>query len=166
MKILIAYSSKTGSTAEIAQAIGEVISQKGADVDVMPVKAVSNLAGYQAVIAGSAIRMGKWTGEAVNFVQKNQSQLSQMPVVYFTVHMLNLGDDPESVQMRQAYTAPVRQILSPKSEVFFAGRMDLSKLSFLEKLIAKAVKAVDQDLRDWKLIRGWAEEIAPALGIG
>jgi menaquinone-dependent protoporphyrinogen oxidase len=60
---LIAYATRAGSTAEVAVFIGERLSERGLAVDVGPVQHLSSLEGYDAVIVGSAIRVGKWQGE-------------------------------------------------------------------------------------------------------
>ena len=162
-KLLVAYATKSGTTSEVAQAIGKSLCDKGAAADVRPVKSVASLDGYRAVIVGSAIRMGGWLPEAIEFVKKNQTQLSQMPIAFFTVHLLHLDDSEESRQTRQTYTAPARQIVTPQVEAFFAGRLEYAKLSLFENLISKAMKAQEQDLRDWNRIRMWAEGVYPAL---
>ena len=41
---------------------------------------------------------------------------------------------------RQAYTAPLRLLLPSAQVVFFAGKMDYNKLSFIDRTIAKAVE--------------------------
>jgi len=158
-KVLIAYASKCGSTGEVAAAIAEELTARGKAVDVRLVQNVSTLNGYQAVIVGSAIRMGQWLPEAVEFVETHQQALRQLPTAFFTVHMMNLGDDETSRKNRLAYLDPVRKIMTPQQEVFFAGKMDMARLSFLDRLIAKAVKATDADLRDWQAIRNWAQTI-------
>jgi menaquinone-dependent protoporphyrinogen oxidase len=162
-RILVAYATRAGSTIEVAAAIGEALSQRGFSVDVKPVKEKPSVDGYQAVVVGSAIRMGSWLPEAVNFIKDNQAQLSRIPTAIFTVHMLNRGEDETSRQARQAYTAVVRQVLSPVDEAFFSGKMDYSRLSFLDRTIAKAVeKQTDSragDFRDWEKIRSWAQEL-------
>ncbi len=162
-KILVAYASKSGTTVDVAQAIGKSLSAKGATVDVLPIKSIKSLDGYRAFVVGSGIRMGSWLPEAVDFVKKNQAQLNQTSTVFFTVHMLNVDDSETSRQARAAYTAPVRQIVNPKAEAFFAGRMDFSKLSFFEAMISKAMKAEERDLRDWNKIRAWGENIYSTL---
>lgn len=163
-KILVAYATKSGSTIDVAQTIGKSLSDKGATVEVRPIKSVTNVDGFRAVIIGSGIRFGQWLPEAVEFVKNNQTKLSQLPIAFFTVHMLNIDDSAESRAKRGAYTEPLRQILTPKAEVFFAGRLDFSKLSFFEVLISKALSAKEQDLRDWNKIRAWAEGLIPELG--
>jgi menaquinone-dependent protoporphyrinogen oxidase len=161
--ILVAYASKAGSTAEVAVAIGEVLRERGYGVDVKPIQENPTVDGYQAVIVGSAIRMGNWLPEAVAFVKKNQDRLRQMPTAFFTCHRLNTGDDEASRQTREAYTAPVRQILTPEAEVFFSGEMDYTKLKFVDRTLAKAVEKATHtpagDYRDWSKIRAWAETV-------
>lgn len=155
-RILVAYATRAGSTAEIAAAIGESLAARGYAVDVQPVKSQPDLAGYTAVVLGSAIRMGAWLPEAVNYVKANQATLSALPVALFTVHMLNTGADEASQAARRAYLNAVRPLLPDAEEVYFEGKMDFSRLSFLDRTIAKMVKAVEADRRDWAKIRAWA----------
>lgn len=158
-RILVTYATRAGSTVEVAAAIGEAIITRGFEVDVKPVKEKPSLNGYQAVLVGSAIRMGNWMPEAIEFVKVNQGALNQMPVALFTVHMLNREDDEESRANRLAYLKDVRPLLKPAEEVFFAGKFDMSRLSFLDRMISKTVKAVDEDCRDWDKIRSWAQAV-------
>jgi menaquinone-dependent protoporphyrinogen IX oxidase len=53
--------------------------------------------------------------------------------------------------------------VTPKTETFFAGKLEYAKLSLFENLISKAMKAQEQDLRDWAKIRAWAEGMYPTL---
>jgi menaquinone-dependent protoporphyrinogen oxidase len=158
-RILIAYATRAGSTAEVAAAIGENLSQRGYRVAVKPIKEKPGLEGYRAAILGSAIRMGNWLPEAVDFIEANQQALRQMPVALFTVHMLNSGDDDASRANRLAYLAKVRPLLNQPEEVYFDGKMDFSCLSLADRLISKMVKAVEADKRDWEKIRSWVPEI-------
>jgi menaquinone-dependent protoporphyrinogen IX oxidase len=54
-------------------------------------------------------------------------------------------------------------MLKDPEEVYFEGVMDFSRLSFLDRLIAKMVNAVEADNRDWEQIRGWTPEIIQNL---
>lgn len=162
-RILVAYATRAGSTAEIAAAIGETLNQRGYNVDVKPIKQQPSIEEYQAVVLGSAIRMGNWLPEAVNFVKNNQQGLHARPVALFTVHMLNTGDDETSRAARLAYLNTVRPLLNNVEEAYFAGKMDFSRLSFLDRFIAGMVKAVESDQRDWQEIRHWGETILPEL---
>ncbi len=55
---------------------------------------------------------------------------------------------------------PDVELITPQAEAFFAGKMELAKLSFLDRMIVEAMKGQDQDLRDWDTVRAWAREIA------
>lgn len=158
-RVLIAYASRCGSTGEVAQAVAEELSARGKAVDVRFVQKVNALDGYQAVLVGSAIRMGQWLPEAVQFVEKHQQALRQLPTAFFTVHMLNVGDDETSRKNRFAYLDSVRKFMTPQQAVFFAGKIDMSKMSFIDRLITQVMKGSDSDLRDWSKIRGWAQTV-------
>jgi menaquinone-dependent protoporphyrinogen oxidase len=161
-KILVAYASKAGSTAEVAQAIGEALGAKGAAVGVLQIKQVKDLSAYTAVVLGSAIRVGQWLPEAVNFVKAHQAELRQRPTAYFLVSGFLKDNTPEVTQKVNAYLDPVRAIFEPASIGLFAGKMDYSKLSFLDRTIAKAVGSVEGDWRNWDAIRAWAAQALPA----
>lgn len=158
-KVLVAYASKCGSTGEVAQAIGQALCAHGAMVDVRRIEEVGDVAGYDAFVVGSAIRMGAWLPQAKQFVEANAATLSAAPTAFFTVHMLNLGDSEESKAARAAYVAPVHAILAPQAEAFFAGKLDMGKMSFLDRMISKLMKAKDEDKRDWNDIAVWANEL-------
>ena len=109
------------------------------------------------MVTGSAIRMGGWLPEAVKFVENNQVRLKQIPTAIFTVHLLALDDSETSQKQRETYIKPLRKLFMPGEAAFFAGRMDFSKLSFFERMISNAMKAKEEDRRDWNKIRSWAE---------
>ncbi len=163
-RVLIAYATRAGSTPEIAAAIGETLSARGCAVDVKSVKSLPSLNGYSAVILGSAIRMGSWLPEMVDFIKANQAALTQsismgMPVTMFTVHMLNTGDDPASHTARLAYLDRIRPLLGKVEEAYFTGVIDMEKLSFLDRMMVKMVKSPLGDQRDWHKIHRWASAV-------
>ena len=85
--ILVTYATRTGSTAGIAEAIGQTLAADGTQVDVRPLTEVSDLTPYRAVVAGSAIQNKQWLPEAMQFVQTHRSDLAQRPFAAFLVCM-------------------------------------------------------------------------------
>jgi menaquinone-dependent protoporphyrinogen oxidase len=162
-KVLVAYASRCGSTGGVAEVIGGVLNGEGTTVDVRLAKEVTDLSPYRAVVVGSAIRAGRWLPEAVKFVKTHREKLSQMPVAYFVVCLTMQEDTEESRREAAAYLDPVRSVVSPMDVGLFAGAMDCSKLSFLLRLVMKAMKAEDGDFRDWEAIRRWATSLRPLL---
>ncbi len=156
-KILIAYASKCGSTGEVATAIGKTLAQYGARVDVMPLNKVTDLPGYQVVFVGSAIRMAKWLPEAANFVSENRTILQRVPTAYFTVCMTMIEDTPANRAKAAEFIGPVRAVLAPAVEGYFAGKVDPKRLSFIENTMLNVKGTPVGDFRNWDKIRDWAQ---------
>jgi menaquinone-dependent protoporphyrinogen oxidase len=162
-RVLVAYASRTGSTAEIAQAISEQLCAMGWNVDLEEVQAVRSLDDFEAVVLGSAIRYGQWLPEMSKFVQAQRKALGRLPVAMFTAHMQALDDTPASVQTRTAYTRDIHAWITPRAEAFFAGKIDLQTLSFFERMAVKMVRSPIGDKRDWPRIQAWANSLQNSL---
>jgi len=74
-RILVAYASRGGSTAGVAEAIGQTLAAGGAEVDVRSMTEIDDVTAYQAVVAGSAIQAHQWLPEAMQFIQAHQAEL-------------------------------------------------------------------------------------------
>jgi menaquinone-dependent protoporphyrinogen oxidase len=157
-RILLAYTSKAGSTGEVANVIAAVLREKDMAVDIRLIKNVSDLSSYQAVIVGSCIRMGSWLPEAVDFVKKNQPVLSKIPTAYFLT-CATLGENtPENRQKVAVALDSASALVKPISTGLFGGKMDFSKLSLFDRFVAKMVGSTEGDFRDWEMIKAWAAE--------
>ncbi len=82
-KILVAYATKSGSTSEVAEAIGKAVREGGVMVDVCLARDMTEISPYGAVIVGGPILYGKWHSQAVKFVKRHKETLSRIPVAYF-----------------------------------------------------------------------------------
>ena len=158
-RVLIAYASRCGSTGEIAEVIAKELTARGRWVDVRLVEHVVSVYGYQAVIVGSSVHLGEWLPEARGFVKKHRQALAQLPNAFFTVHMLNIGDDVVSQTNRTAYLDSIRKIVTPQEEVYFAGKVEFARMSFVDRMIAKSMMATDNDTRNWTQIREWGKSV-------
>jgi len=165
-RILIAYASRCGSTGGVAEAIGQTFCGIGAGVDVRLVGDVNDLSPYRAVIVGSAIRMGKWLPEVVEFLKTHQDRLSRVPVAYFVVCMTMKDDTVENRRKVLAYLDPVQKQVPPVKPAdigLFAGGVDFKKLSFIHSLILKVMGVPEGDFRNWEAIRTWVAGMGPVL---
>jgi menaquinone-dependent protoporphyrinogen oxidase len=158
MKLLVAYASKYGSTAEIAEVIGKELRKRSLEVEVKPIGDVGDLTGYDGFIIGSALYAGGWLEPAAEFLRSNQELLTSHPVWLFSSGPTGEGDPNEILG---GWTFPedlmaVRETIKPKDIILFHGNLDLDKLSFGEKMIIKSVNATVGDFRDWLVIRSWA----------
>ena len=168
-KILIAYASRAGSTAGVAEAIGQALTESGVPVEVRPMKDVTDLAPYRAVVAGSAIQGGKWLPEAMQFIQTHQAALAHKPFAAFLVCMTLAM--PKANQYRPhvaSWLEPVRALVKPVSEGLFAGALDIRKIPSFGNRLKFRLSVVfgvwhEGDHRDWNAIRAWADSIRPRL---
>ena len=164
-RILVAYASPHGSTAEIAQAIGKQLHSAGYSVDVMEFKSVSSPDGYQAVVIGGPFYMGKLVGDVGKFIGKNSDALTKVPVAAFGVGVTPVGKDPTAVGNATKKLHEALAPLKPVAVTIFAGKVDREKLSFFQKFIVGRVHAPVGDFRDWAAITAWAIELPPKMGI-
>jgi menaquinone-dependent protoporphyrinogen oxidase len=169
-KVLVAYASKYGSTGGVADAIGKELCGKDVAADVVLIKNADNISSYQGVIIGSAIYMGKWMSEAVDFVKKNKDSLCKVPVAYFLVCMTLSQPTEKNRAKVLSYMDPILKAvpeIKPVGIGTFAGAMDYNNLSWINKKILKSKGTPEGDFRDWTAIRTWAEGLrSPLLASG
>ncbi len=169
-RILVAYASGAGSTGGVADAIGQALAQSGAPVDVRLMTNVQDLSPYRAVVAGSAVHGSAWLPEAMQFMQSYQATLAGMPFAAFMVCMTLTMKNETYREAIKSSLDPVRALVRPVSEGYFAGALDVMKLKpWPDRLILRGICAVSSwkegDFRDWDAIRAWAEGLKPALGV-
>ena len=160
MKMLIAVSSKHGSTREIAGSIGETISEAGIEVEVVDAQDVEAVAPYDAVIVGSAVHMGRWMGPARALVNGSADALRTRPVWMFSSGPLgrDIVDPADAAEGMK-----LLELVGGREHRVFAGKADKQGLGFVERAILSMVKNPYGDHRDWPVIQEWAASIAREL---
>jgi menaquinone-dependent protoporphyrinogen oxidase len=161
-KILIAYTSRRGSTAEIARAVGKELEAAGIRVEIEEMKGVASLEGYQGVVLGAPVYLGRIEKDVAGFVERHREGLSRVPVAAFAVGIApvdpRVGSVEEVLEKLRAALGPVK----PAAVTMFAGRLEMSRMTLVERTMTGLMKVLTGDFRDWEAIRAWAREI-PAL---
>jgi menaquinone-dependent protoporphyrinogen oxidase len=167
-KVLVAYATKYGATAEIAEKVGQVLSQAGLRTDVLPADRVSDLSPYKAVVLGSAVYVGRWRKEAATFLKANEKVLAERPVWLFSSGPTGEGDPVELTKGWRFPGAlpPLADRIQPRDIALFHGAADVKRLNLIERWMIKNVKAPFGDFRDWDAITSWATVIADDLKEG
>jgi menaquinone-dependent protoporphyrinogen oxidase len=167
--ILVTYASRTGSTKEVAEKIGEILAGEDSEVETLSMQQVKGLERYQAVVAGSAIQNRQWLPEAMDFVRDNQVELSQYPFAMFSLCMTLAMRNGENFRPQVSeWITPVRRLVPPISERIFAGTLDISKIpNFVDRLkfhlsVTFGVWS-EGDHRDWEAINSWAQSLRSHL---
>lgn len=168
-KILVTYASRLGSTVGVAEEIGKTLAESGARVDVLPMREVTDLSPYRAVVAGSAIRDRQWLPEALDFVRTHRTELNSKPFATFLVCMTLAMPNAEKYRQGVSdWLQPVRLLVHPVSEGLFAGTLDIRKIeSWRDRLGFRISVAFgvwkEGDHRDWKAIQAWARDLPGRL---
>ncbi len=168
-KILVTYTSRTGWTVGVAEAIASTLTESGLLVDALPMSDVKDLSAYDAVVAGSGINGAAWRPEAVQWVRDHQAELKRKPFAAFLVCMTLAMKNGEQYRGHVAtWLDPVSALVRPVSKGLFAGGLDIGKIpSFGDRLKFRLSVLFgvwkEGDHRDWNAIRQWAMELKSLL---
>ena len=162
-KVLVAFDSRTGSTAAMAEMIGRALAEGIPHVEIRPIQAVRALTEYDAVVLGSPIRAGRLTRGTLRFVDRHQAELREKRVACFASGM-DVDDSPQRLDAVGACLDPVRTRLELVDTALFAGKMDYAMLGFFARLIVKRLmKTPEGDHRDWEAIKLWGRGLLAKL---
>jgi menaquinone-dependent protoporphyrinogen oxidase len=192
-KILVAYSTNSGSTTEVAEAIAAELKQAGHTVEVRLMKDINTVIGYDAVVMGAPMIVG-WHDQARRFMKKHQADLAVKKTACFACAMsltrakrerlpqiaLTLDENlvanqskPSSLTLKERFTTigyylnsilPARAGVKPVSVAIFNGKLEMFRLKWWQAaFVMVVVQATPGDYRDWDLIRSWARSLSPLL---
>ncbi|MGZ4304658.1 MAG: flavodoxin domain-containing protein [Solirubrobacteraceae bacterium] len=168
-RVLVAYASKNGSTAEIADAIAQELQRRGLEVDCLEAGAVRHLESYEAVVLGSAVYAKRWRGSARRFLRRHRAVLASMPWWVFSSGPVGepKPDDPEATAWLEPPKIMVEvERLGAREHVVFGGRVPVDPRNFIERAMVKNTPAEFADRRNWEEIAAWAARIAAQLEQG
>jgi len=154
-RILVAYASWAGSTKEIAATVGKELDAAGHAADVREMGEVTGLSGYNAVVIGAPMYMGRMVGTK-KFVRRYRAILETMPIAGFAVCLAAAGNDPSAIELMHKTLKNSLAPLNPVAVTLFAGKLDPARLSWFQRWIVHRVKAPVGDFRDWMAISIWA----------
>ncbi|MDO4260384.1 MAG: flavodoxin domain-containing protein [Actinomycetaceae bacterium] len=160
MHILVTAASKHGATAEIADTIADVLSQRGHEVTRESPEKVESLDGIDAVVVGSGVYVMQWMEEAHQFMERFESELATRPVWAFSVGMKGV---PKNVPQDPSRIGPVLKRITAREVISLPGRYEPALLNLRERSMMRLAGAVEGDFRDWDRVKSWAASIADQL---
>jgi menaquinone-dependent protoporphyrinogen oxidase len=157
--VLIAYATKHGSTRDVAEAVAERLGDRGFATHTCAAVAVDALAGYDGVVLGSSIYTGRLHADARTFLRRNRSELERLPVALFAMGPRTMADEDAARSRAQLDAALAKEpTLRPLATAVFGGAFDPAQHRFPFNRMPAS------DVRDWRAIRAWAEEVATRFG--
>jgi menaquinone-dependent protoporphyrinogen oxidase len=173
MRVLVAYATRHGATAGIAERIASALTAAGLPAEARPVEDVTNVAPYDAVVLGGAAYMFHWLKPAVAFSRNHRKELAARPVWLFSSGPLGTDQvDKDGKNVLQT-TRPkefdeLTELLHPRGEQVFFGAYDpdAPPVGLVERFVQHMPAAGAMpagDFRDWPAIDAWAAQIAAEL---
>jgi menaquinone-dependent protoporphyrinogen oxidase len=154
-RVLIAYGSKHGSTAETAQAIAGMMRGHGLEVDVDEAAGIASVDGYDEVIIGGSIYTGRWHPDAKHFIRRFADELQEIPVAIFAMGPKTSEPD-DLASAREQLDLSLKKLPDVGADpiAIFGGVIDPKKLHFpFSRLPAT-------DARDWDAIGEFATRVS------
>jgi menaquinone-dependent protoporphyrinogen oxidase len=156
--VLVAYATKRGSTREVAETIADRLAWRGLETKVSRADDVADVAGFDGVVLGGAIYMGRWHPDARAFLKRHREELAALPLAVFGIGPLTMEESDVAGSRTQLDRALAKTPdLQPVSVEIFGGVIDPEKLSFPFSHMPAS------DARDWDAIRAWADVVARSL---
>jgi menaquinone-dependent protoporphyrinogen oxidase len=152
---LVAYSSKRGSTKEIAEWIGADLREGGLDVDVRPASSVGDITPYQVVVLGGALYAGRWHHGARRFARRHARSLRDRPVWLFSSGPLDASAGEHDIPPVKG-VARAGELLNARGHVTFGGRLGPDARGFPASTMAKTMAG---DFRDPERVHAWTADI-------
>lgn len=163
MTVLVAYASKRGSTAEIAETVAATLRREGLKVCLEPVERVKSLEPYEAVVLGSAVYMKRWQGDARHFLKKHRKALRQRPFWVFSSGPVGDPAKDDSSWVDPPTLVEKVEELGGRGHEVFGGCLPTDPHGAIERAMVEGVPREYRDRRDWAEIRTWATAVASEL---
>ncbi len=120
VRVLVAYGSRRGGTAEIAARIAGVLRDRGFEVDCARAASIGAVSRYDAVILGGGLYASRWVREARRFVARHATALRAREVWMFS-------SGPLDDAARGGDVAATRQVAGLMAKIGARGHRDLRR---------------------------------------
>ena len=167
MAVLVVYASPLGSTREIAQHVASRMAVALGEVECRPVGEVEAVAGYGAVVVGSAIRNQAWLPSALSFLTRHATELANVPVWAFSVGMAEALPKPirrrGAVFQEQRLETVLSEQIALRGHKAFSGVFSASQMPVPLRILFRLVGGRFGDFRDWAAVDAWTDQITAQL---
>ena len=161
-RVLVAYATRHGSTAALAESIATELRAQGLEVDVWPARHCADLAPYDLVVLGSAVYMNRWQSEALEFGRRFEQELADRPTWFFSSGPTGgspAADEKLAQTIRRQPTPPgeagrLARRIGMRGHATFGGRIGEDMSGLFERWLPRG------DWRDEAAVSAWSRSIA------
>jgi menaquinone-dependent protoporphyrinogen oxidase len=174
-RIYIPYGTTEGQTARIAEYIADLVRDHGHDALAEEVRLGDGTVpvGYDGVVVGASIHMGKHDKHVVEFVKMNRDALERLPSAFFSVSLAAHGDAEEA----EGYVEEFEKETGwrPEKVGVFAGALLYTQYGFVKRRMMRKIAGdkpgdLGTDIKrdyvytEWDGVRRFAEDFLAQLG--
>ncbi|MFJ8942574.1 flavodoxin domain-containing protein [Streptomyces sp. NPDC102395] len=158
--VLVTYGSMNGSTAQIAETVGDVLRKYGLTVEALPAQSVASVESYDAVVIGGGLYAGRWQRHARRFLRRHRRDLAERPLWLFSSGPLDASASERDIPpVPGVKKAMIR--LDAREHVTFGGCLEEGAKGWVARMILRNGKG--GDFRDFTAIETWAAHVADEL---
>lgn len=171
-KFLIVYGTKEGQTGKIAERLGELIRQRGHEVDVANARRYPDnlsLDEYKGIIVGSSVHAGRYSPSAAKFIRRYKTRLENRPSAFYSVSLSDVGDNEAQ---REYLSTRIQKFFNqtgwhPSLIGRFAGSLAYTRYGFCTRILMQCMSksmghptdtSHDYEYTDWDKVAKFAEE--------
>jgi len=155
-RIAIVYTTVEGHTSEIVDRMAARLRGTGNGVEIFEAEAAPrSLSGFDGVLVGGSIHMGKQHPSLVKFAKRHRAELDAMPDAFFSVSMAAVRPDPERQDEAMAAVRTFTETCGwhPGAVGLFGGALLYTQYGFIKRRVMRHIAAKKHD--DTDMTRDW-----------
>jgi len=159
MKALVAVGSKHGGTEQIGRVVAQQLRADGIETDLVASTDVTDLAGYDAIVIGSAIYVDHVVPPVQALLNRLGEAIRSIPSYLFVSGPLAVQPDAQPPEQ----VVKMAKKLSSRRVAVFPGRAVEADLRPTERAVLRMKGLHEGDYRDLAEVRDWAHTVAGDL---
>ncbi|PID44900.1 MAG: menaquinone-dependent protoporphyrinogen IX dehydrogenase [Proteobacteria bacterium] len=169
--ILVLYSTNDGHTLKICKHIERVLESKNETVTLLSIdnENAVDLAGFDKIVVGAAIRYGRHSKKIIKFINTNQSTLDAKPNAFFSVNLVARKPEKAEPETNPYLVKFLKRIAwKPKNLAVFAGKVDYPRYNYFDRLVIRFIMKMTNgptdpkttiEYTDWDKVERFGEKI-------
>lgn len=162
------YSTTDGHTVEICQEIQAILEQHANAVELFSINEAADvdLAKYDKLVIGASIRYGKHNKSVIDFINRQQEILENMPSAFFSVNVVARKPNKDRPDNNPYMKKFLQQVPWKPAELeVFAGKIDYQKYRFFDRQMIRLIMYITKgptdpksvnDFTNWEQVRNFA----------
>lgn len=161
MKCFVGYVTKTGTTMEIAQRVGETLRSRGIEADVAAITVDRDLRAYDRLVFGCPINGMKVLPDFATYLGGYAARAGRPVDLFIVSYMFEKGRSMWRKAIR-GEAERAKALVGAGTVEIFGGKI-AGALPGFARFIFGVPSGMPADIRDWEKIDRWANSLADSM---